>query len=171
MSGRKPSKQVPAGNYFEVSGAIKWFDASKGYGFIVPDNGLDTVLMSLWDIARTQLATGNVATIEAKALTRAWGTRFSADEISALVVPRRTLARRIANKEILSQEETDRAMRLARISADADRIFGDPARAGRWLRDPAPSLGNRRPIDLLTSEVGAAAVSELLIQIDHGIFA
>ncbi|MGW8205784.1 MAG: cold-shock protein, partial [Hyphomicrobiaceae bacterium] len=25
---------------FEIAGSIKWFDASKGYGFIVPDNGL-----------------------------------------------------------------------------------------------------------------------------------
>ena len=24
---------------FEIAGAIKWFDVSKGYGFIVPDNG------------------------------------------------------------------------------------------------------------------------------------
>ena len=30
---------------FEVAGAIKWFDASKGYGFIVPDNGLPDVLL------------------------------------------------------------------------------------------------------------------------------
>ena len=28
---------------FEVSGAIKWFDASKGYGFIVPDEDLPDV--------------------------------------------------------------------------------------------------------------------------------
>jgi cold shock protein len=30
---------------FEIAGAIKWFDASKGYGFIVPDNGMADVLI------------------------------------------------------------------------------------------------------------------------------
>src|ERR1700687_3554424 len=30
---------------FEVSGSIKWFDASKGYGFIVPDEDLPDVLL------------------------------------------------------------------------------------------------------------------------------
>lgn len=29
----------------EISGAIKWFDVSKGYGFIVPDNGMPDVLL------------------------------------------------------------------------------------------------------------------------------
>lgn len=30
---------------FEVVGAIKWFDAAKGYGFIVPDEGMEDVLL------------------------------------------------------------------------------------------------------------------------------
>lgn len=30
---------------FEIAGTIKWFDASKGYGFIIPDNGLHDVLL------------------------------------------------------------------------------------------------------------------------------
>jgi len=30
---------------FEVAGSIKWFDASKGYGFIVPDEDLPDVLL------------------------------------------------------------------------------------------------------------------------------
>lgn len=29
----------------EISGVIKWFDASKGYGFIVPDNGISDILL------------------------------------------------------------------------------------------------------------------------------
>lgn len=29
----------------EVVGRIKWFDVAKGYGFIVPDNGMDDVLL------------------------------------------------------------------------------------------------------------------------------
>ena len=32
---------------FEIAGTIKWFDVSKGYGFIVPDNGLADVLLHL----------------------------------------------------------------------------------------------------------------------------
>jgi len=34
-----------AGPVVVVSGAIKWFDVSKGYGFIVPDNGMADVLV------------------------------------------------------------------------------------------------------------------------------
>src|SRR3979411_2010190 len=34
-----------AANLVEIGGVIKWFDASKGYGFIVPDNGSPDVLL------------------------------------------------------------------------------------------------------------------------------
>ena len=37
--------KLSAVDVFEVAGTIKWFDASKGYGFIVPDNGLADVLL------------------------------------------------------------------------------------------------------------------------------
>lgn len=30
---------------FEISGTVKWFDVVKGYGFIVPDDGKDDVLI------------------------------------------------------------------------------------------------------------------------------
>ncbi len=36
----------------EVSGEIKWFDVAKGYGFIVPDNGLGDVLVHVTTLRR-----------------------------------------------------------------------------------------------------------------------
>jgi cold shock protein len=39
-------------NLVEISGAIKWFDASKGYGFIVPDNGSPDVLLHVTVLRR-----------------------------------------------------------------------------------------------------------------------
>jgi cold shock protein len=37
---------------FEVAGVIKWFDVAKGYGFIVPDNGLPDVLLHVTCLRR-----------------------------------------------------------------------------------------------------------------------
>jgi CspA family cold shock protein len=34
-----------APNLIEVTGVIKWFDVAKGFGFIVPDNGMPDVLL------------------------------------------------------------------------------------------------------------------------------
>lgn len=52
MSESWPDEARPAGSeldhaleVFEIAGSIKWFDASKGYGFIVPDNGLPDILL------------------------------------------------------------------------------------------------------------------------------
>jgi CspA family cold shock protein len=39
-------------NLVEISGMIKWFDASKGYGFIVPDNGWPDVLLHVTVLRR-----------------------------------------------------------------------------------------------------------------------
>src|SRR5438477_8591454 len=36
----------------ELTGAIKWFDVSKGYGFIVPDNGLPDILLHVTCLRR-----------------------------------------------------------------------------------------------------------------------
>ena len=41
-----------AANLVEVSGVIKWFDASKGYGFIVPDNGWPDILLHVTVLRR-----------------------------------------------------------------------------------------------------------------------
>lgn len=45
MTDSKHNDDVGGLEVFEITGTIKWFDASKGYGFIVPDNGLPDVLL------------------------------------------------------------------------------------------------------------------------------
>ena len=43
--------EAPVG-LIEVTGFIKWFDASKGYGFVVPDNGMADVLLHVTCLRR-----------------------------------------------------------------------------------------------------------------------
>jgi len=44
--------QNEAAGVVEVSGVIKWFDVSKGYGFIVPDSGAGDVLLHVTCLRR-----------------------------------------------------------------------------------------------------------------------
>ena len=39
-----PIDETSSAGAIEVLGVIKWFDVAKGYGFIVPDNGMPDVL-------------------------------------------------------------------------------------------------------------------------------
>jgi CspA family cold shock protein len=49
--GLEPGEEAPV-DLIEVGGVIKWFDASKGYGFIVPDNGLPDILLHVTCLRR-----------------------------------------------------------------------------------------------------------------------
>ena len=42
----------PGAAVIEVTGVIKWFDVSKGYGFIVPDSGMADVLLHVTCLRR-----------------------------------------------------------------------------------------------------------------------
>jgi CspA family cold shock protein len=39
-------------NLIEISGFIKWFDVSKGFGFVVPDNGMPDILLHVTCLRR-----------------------------------------------------------------------------------------------------------------------
>jgi putative toxin-antitoxin system antitoxin component (TIGR02293 family) len=101
---------------------------------------------------------------------RIWGSRYSREELHETVAPERTLARRVAKHEPLTVAETDRAIRLARVTAETERVFADPGKAARWLRRPNGALGGQTPLSLLKSEAGARAIDEILIRIDHGLY-
>jgi putative toxin-antitoxin system antitoxin component (TIGR02293 family) len=94
------------------------------------------------------------------------------EETYTLIAPRRTLERRESERQALSPEEADKTVRIARVTARAQGVFsGKPDYTLEWLRTPLEAIGGRTPLQALASESGARAVEELLIGIEHGMFA
>ena len=75
------------------------------------------------------------------------------------------------NNESLSTAEADRVFRLKRVSEIAERVFGNPEKAHRWLRESSIALDGITPIELLETEYGARIVENELGVIDYGMFA
>lgn len=126
--------------------------------------------LSLQEIVQRELAkqqTGDAGSTEILEELAAHG--FGMSELFDIVVPRRTLARRRQAGDRLAPDEAGRAVRLARIGALAERVFGDPAKAHRWLRKPNRALAGAVPLTLLKTETGAYSVEQTLHQIDYGM--
>lgn len=73
----------------EVAGVIKWFDVAKGYGFIVPDNGVPDVLLHVTCLRRDGFQTAyEGARVVCEALARPKGLQafriVSMDESTAV---------------------------------------------------------------------------------------
>jgi putative toxin-antitoxin system antitoxin component (TIGR02293 family) len=93
---------------------------------------------------------------------------FSRQEIEHLVIPARTWRHRKARREPLSIEESDRLVRLARIQALAEDVFGDVASANRWLREELGILDRKSPLEVARTEAGARLIEQLLAKLDWG---
>jgi putative toxin-antitoxin system antitoxin component (TIGR02293 family) len=96
---------------------------------------------------------------------------MSDEEIYSFIIPRRTLVHRKARREPLTHDESDRAVRMARITSLAEEIFGDDAKAARWLRKAKSRFEGRSPLEMLRTEAGARLVEEMLLQLDYGFAA
>lgn len=82
----------------EVVGVIKWFDASKGYGFIVPDGGAGDVLLHVTCLRRDGFQTAHEgARVVCEAVKRDRGMQafriLSMDESTAVRPPPTVAAR------------------------------------------------------------------------------
>ncbi|RLK31670.1 antitoxin Xre-like helix-turn-helix domain-containing protein [Cupriavidus plantarum] len=108
--------------------------------------------------------------LPAETLERLLETGLSWDEV-AFIIPRRTLSHRREKGQPLTVEESDKAIRLARILALAVNTFGDVGRGLNWLRQKQQRFGGVAPLALAGTEQGAHLVEEQLVQIDEGYFA
>src|ERR1039458_7911828 len=77
-----------------------------------------------------------------------------------LNIPSRTLSRRLATKSRLTQDESDRTLRMARVVALANEVLGAEDKASRWMAAPNRALGGKKPFDQLDTELGVRSVEE-----------
>ncbi len=96
--------------------------------------------------------------------------RLTLREADQVVLPRKTLAHR-KKLGTLTADQSDRLVRVTRIIALAEDTFGDPKKAGKWLRRPTTPLNGESPLSLLDTEEGGREVETLLTRIAHGIAA
>lgn len=65
----------------------------------------------------------------------------------------------------LSLAAGERVQRVARLTALAERAFGDRDKGVAWLTTAHPMLGRSTPLDLARTEIGARQVERLLTNI------
>jgi CspA family cold shock protein len=81
--------EVTSANLIELAGVIKWFDVAKGFGFIVPDNGMADVLLHVTCLRRDGFQTAyEGARVVVEAVPRSKGLQafriVSMDESTAV---------------------------------------------------------------------------------------
>jgi putative toxin-antitoxin system antitoxin component (TIGR02293 family) len=93
---------------------------------------------------------------------------FSDREIGEFIIPERTQRHRKAQRKPLSIEESDRLVRMTRIQALAEDVFGEAKNANRWLREGLGILGGKSPLEVARTDAGARVVEQILAKIDWG---
>jgi len=93
-----------------------------------------------------------------------------AEEDRLLQVSLRTRAR-WKRRARLDPATSDRLVRLARILALAVMVLESRENAVAWLREPSDALRGRSPLSAIATDPGAEKVSNMLYQMEHGVYA
>ncbi|MGC1463993.1 MAG: antitoxin Xre/MbcA/ParS toxin-binding domain-containing protein [Terracidiphilus sp.] len=87
-----------------------------------------------------------------------------------LGIPKRTLTRRLTQHSRLTAAESDKAVRLAQVYANAAETLGDGDKAAAWLKTPNRALRGGRPLDQLDTDPGVREVEDVLGRIAYGVY-
>ncbi|MGH8389323.1 MAG: antitoxin Xre/MbcA/ParS toxin-binding domain-containing protein [Pseudomonas sp.] len=85
-----------------------------------------------------------------------------------LIIPLKTLKSRLARGQQLTLSESDRLFRVTHVTAMAEALFGNDAKAKRWLLKPKERFSGSCPIAMLSTFPGTRAVEKLLLEIAEG---
>jgi len=82
-------------------------------------------------------------------------------------ISQRTVKRRLGEGRF-RPDESERLVRVVRLTERAKEVFGDFEGAREWLKSPQFSLGGEIPLEYADTEPGAQIVEDLLGRIEHG---
>lgn len=89
--------------------------------------------------------------------------------IKGLNLAQRTVTAHQKGRRLLSALESERLYRLIRVIAQLRQVFTTNAAAAEWITAPAAGVGNRAPLDLLATDLGAQKVESLIRAMIHGV--
>ena len=72
--------------------------------------------------------------------------------------------------KLMDAELSGRVWQFAELFAKAEDVLGSQERVVDWMMAPAMALENRRPIDLLTTPVGAQLVDDVIERMRYGVY-
>lgn len=84
---------------------------------------------------------------------------------AALGINDRTLRNRTRH---LTGDESERSFRAYRVFRRATEVLGDATAAKLWMSTPQAALAEKKPIELLTRDVGVETVLNVLAGIEDG---
>ncbi|HUE96044.1 MAG TPA: antitoxin Xre/MbcA/ParS toxin-binding domain-containing protein [Longimicrobiaceae bacterium] len=93
------------------------------------------------------------------------GSARAASRLRETLIPRATLARRSR----LKLPESERVERLARMMALAESVWENRADARLFLHESHPMLGDRSPLEMAQTELGARRVEALLMKLEYNL--
>jgi len=80
-----------------------------------------------------------------------------------------TLNRR-RKRGAFGKDESERLLRIARLTLRAIEVLDGRDNARRWLTEPARALGGEAPLHFADTEPGAREVERLLLRLEHGVY-
>jgi putative toxin-antitoxin system antitoxin component (TIGR02293 family) len=86
---------------------------------------------------------------------------------SVVRISQRTVKRRLGEGRF-HPDESERLVRVARLTERAKEVFADLEAAREWLKSPQFALGGEIPLEYADTEPGAQIVEDLLGRIAHG---
>ena len=92
----------------------------------------------------------------------------SAVRLMRIIESNERTAQRRKEQGTLNVDESDRIARIARVTQRAIEAFGDKGQAREWIKRPNRTFQGFAPLGLLSTDAGAALVTDELGRIEYG---